>query len=645
MLLVKIPFIARPLISRPRTARPFIAAALLLWSCAGSAQAATVSVNFREAEIEDVVESLAGVTGGTFILDPRVKGKMTIVSPEPMAADMLYEVFLSALQVHGFQAVNDGAAIRIVPNTRAINIPVGKAGGELITEVIPLHYTKVAEVVPVLKPLVSQGAQISFHAATNDLVITDSVAQVRRMKDVLRDLDSAATHDFDVVTLQHTSASEVVAIANAMGILTDASKIVDDVTANRLIISGSKATRAQLLDLIRALDAKTNLSSGIEVIYLNHADAVDIQPVLETMIKSSAFLAMSGEKTATENSYTVQADKANNALIVAASSGVTAAIKAIVEKLDQPRAQVLIEAVIAEVSEDFFNQFSVNLAQIGSSGAFISDFTGTIGAIAGAAESGTDTDRAAVLESLKGRAVMGGASIDRDGNGGIAGIIEAIKTDNRSTLLSTPSILTLENEEALISIGQEVPFVTGSFTTTSSGASNPFQTIEREEVGTILKVTPQINQGDSIRLEINQEVSSVNQATVVGTSDTNVTTDKKMIETNVIVNNNQLLVLGGLMDNSFSDVDSKVPLLGDLPLLGRLFRSTERTQNTSILMVFIRPTIIRTVAEGNTVSQRKYRVLEGTHSGFVERNKVGDEVAPLPKELGDVDILEDMMKK
>ncbi len=607
--------------------------------------AETVTVNFRDAEIDSVIESIAELTGGTFIVDPRVKGKMTIVSPEPVEADLLYEVFLSALQVHGFQAVNDGAAVRIVPIARAINVPTGKAGNELMTEVISLNFVAANEVVPILKPLMSQGAHLGAHPASNKLVITDTQSQVRRVKAILKNMDTRELKGFDVIALNHTSAGEIVSIAREMGILTGQSKVVEDSSSNRIIVSGPQSSRDQLRNLVKALDTESEDNSGIDVIYLNYSEAETIQPVLENMLKSKAFLKLSGEGAKQDaNAYTIQADKENNALIIAAPTGVTAAIKSIIKKLDKPRSQVLIEAVIAEVSEDFVRNLSVNMVHVGNSGAIVSDFTGTLTAALGEAinDSGTTINPLTGVET--GTAVFGGGKIDADGNGGIAGIIEAVKTDTRNTLLSTPSILTIENEEALISIGQEVPFATGSFTTSTNGASNPFQTIEREEVGTILKVKPQINEGDAVRLEINQEVSGISKAAVSGSSTTNVVTDKKVIETNVIVENNQILILGGLMDKNFTNTERRVPLLGDIPLLGRLFRSTTKKIDTTVLMVFIRPTIIRNPDAADDVSGRKYKVLQDVHSEFIDRNNLDKHIDLLPVELKDIEQIETLIK-
>ena len=372
--------------------------AILVSAClqVGHVNAEEVTVNFRDTEIENVVESIAELTGGTFIIDPRVKGKMTIVSPDPVEADLLYEIFLSALQVHGFQGVNDGAATRIVPLSRSINVPIGSPGNEITTEVISLRYIAANELVPILKPLMSQGAHLGAHPASNKIVITDSKAQVRRIRGILRDMDNSDQKGFDIIPLNHTSAGDVVTIAREMGILTGQSKVVEDTSANRIIVSGPRSSREQMRKLVEELDTATSDNSGIDVVYLNYAEAENIQPVLEAMLKSKAFLKLSGEgkNQQDSNAYTIQADKENNALIIAAPTGVTTAIKSIIAKLDKPRSQVLIEAVIAEVSENFFKDYSANIAAGGHYGGILSDFSGSTKAfsqIIGAAAT-TDSD-------------------------------------------------------------------------------------------------------------------------------------------------------------------------------------------------------------------------------------------------------------
>lgn len=615
-----------------------------LLALAGPIQAEEVTVNFRDAEIDSVVESIAELTGGTFIIDPRVKGKMTIVSPDPVEVELLYQIFLSALQVHGFQGVDDGAAVRIVPLSRSVNVPIdGPAGNELTTQVITLRYIAANEVVPILKPLMSQGAHLGAHPASNKIVMTDTKAQVRRLKGILNNMDNSDTKGFEVITLNHTSAGDLVSIAREMGILTGQSKVVEDTGANRIIVSGPRSTREQLRKLIDSLDTESSDNSGIDVIYLNYADAETIQPVLENMLKSKAFLKLSGEGATKQdaNAYTIQADKENNALIIAAPTGVTTAIKSIISKLDKPRSQVLIEAVIAEVSEDFTKNISTNLAAAGPYGAILSDFSGTLTSAIGAAVTNNSSNgiSAEAVQSLAGvDPTFGGGYINEEHNWGIAGIIQAIKGDSRSNLLSTPSILTLENEEALISIGQEVPFETGSFTTTSGGANNPFRTVEREEVGTILRVKPQINEGDGVRLEVNQEVSNVSAIT-----DRGITTDQKVIETNVIVNDNDILVLGGLIDNNFTTSERRTPLLGDIPLLGRLFRESRRGTDSTMLMVFIRPTIIRSPEQARKLTESKYRLLQGYQAEFLEENKLQKHVDELPEQFQRIESLDQMV--
>jgi general secretion pathway protein D len=320
---------------------------------------------------------------------------------------------------------------------------------------------------------------------------------------------------------------------------------------------------------------------------------------------------------------------------------VLSSIKSVVRKLDQPRVQVLIEAVIAELSEDQANNLSIQLANVGSAGAYITNLNGAIPALAGAILDDSDVT-AETLGVIPTGLIIGGANVDEDEGTGIAGLINALKSDAQTNILSTPSIMTLDNEEASISVGQEVPFITGSFTSGSNDSSNPFQTIEREEVGVKLKVTPQVNEGDAVRLEIEQEISSVlANAETAGTSD--LITSKRTISTNVMVNDGELLVLGGLIDESQSSAESKVPLLGDIPYLGALFRSTSKSSENKVLMVFIRPTILRNSGQASDISKRKYKMLRDSQQSFNERHGMSDAgMSLLPEDFNDIGMPESL---
>jgi general secretion pathway protein D len=614
----------------------FIAVASMVVSLVAAAE--SIRINFRDADIRSVIESVAEITGVTFVIDPRVKGKMTIISPEKIDGNVLYEVFLSALQVHGYQAVKDGSVVRIVPASQAFQLPGGEGSNQLMTKVLAVNHVIAAELVPVLKPLLSQGAQLQAHAASNRLVVTDTEAQIERVTQMLKIIDSGDQGSFEIIKLNNTSSSEALDIIDKMGMASGKQiTVVEDEFNNRLILSGPSRSRAPIRALLMQLDVPSDDEGGLDVIYLHYAQAENMQPLLEKILSSRSFLRMAGETgTDTQENYSIQADNENNALVVAAPAGVLSSIKSVVRKLDQPRVQVLIEAVIAELSEDQANNLSIQLAAIGNSGAYLTNFDSAIPALAGAILSDGQTSDKLADFTFPGGITAGGASIDEDKGTGVAGLINALKSDAQTNILSTPSIMTLDNEEASISVGQEVPFITGSFTNANNDSANPFQTIEREEVGVKLKVTPQVNEGDAVRLEIEQEISSVlANAEAAGTSD--LITSKRTISTNVMVNDGQLLVLGGLIGESQSSTERKVPFLGDIPFLGVLFRSSTKSSENKVLMVFIRPTILRNSGQASDISQRKYKLLRDSQESFNDRHGMSDAgMSLLPEDFNDI---------
>ena len=617
----------------------FIAAVSMLISLVAAAE--SIRINFRDADIRSVIESVAEITGATFIIDPRVKGKMTIISPEKIDGDVLYEVFLSALQVHGYQAVKDGSVVRIVPASQAFQLPGGEGSNQLMTQVLAVNHVVAAQLVPVLKPLLSQGAQLQAHSASNRLVVTDTKAQIERITRMLKTIDSADQGSFEIIKLNNMSSSEALGIIEKMGMASGKQiTVVEDEYNNRLILSGPSRARAPIGALLVQLDVASDDEGGLDVIYLHYAQAENMQPLLEKILSSRSFLRMAGEagKSGSQENYSIQADNENNALVISAPAGVLSSIKSVVRKLDQPRVQVLIEAVIAELSEDQANNLSIQLAAVGNSGAYLTNFDSVIPALAGAILSnGTASDKLSGF-TFPGGITAGGASINEDKGTGVAGLINALKSDAQTNILSTPSIMTLDNEEASISVGQEVPFITGSYTNSSDSSSNPFQTIERQEVGVKLRVTPQVNEGDAVRLEIEQEISSVlANAETAGTSD--LITSKRTISTNVMVNDGQLLVLGGLIDESQSSIESKVPFLGDIPYLGALFRSTSKSSENKVLMVFIRPTILRNSGQASDISKRKYKMLRDSQQSFNDRHGMNDaEMSLLPEDFNDIGV-------
>ena len=611
---------------------------LLILLSAVHTQAQSVLINFRDADIRTVIESVAEITGKSFVLDPRVRGTITIVSPEPIAEDLLYEAILSALQVQGFQAIDDGAIVRVVPFTTAFNTPTDFVGSELETRVFSLDYARAQEIIAVVKPVMSKGGLMQAFDSGNNLLVTDTVSQLNRLDALLDDLDAPDQSAIEVFYLEHISAGEALHIASQIQDLQELNlSIVEDSFNNRIIVGGSRIGRLSFRQMLGALDVPvTRSGGGIEVIYLNYSDALSVKTMLDSMLQSETFLQLAGEVSAdgATSTYKVEVDEDNNALVVAASAPVVAEIQSLVRKIDRPRLQVLIEAVIAEVTEDQARQLSAQLLYAGSGvGGYLSRFDDLILSLVGAGLDGTiDSTEAASAASLipnGGVGVVG--SFDENDQEGFGALIQALKSDSETRILSTPSVVTLDNEEATLTVGNEVPFVTGSTATTGNGTTNPFTTIEREEVGVMLRVIPQINEGSAVRLEIEQESSNLLATAQAEFGTEDVITSKRTISTNVMVGDGEVLILGGLINESSTNADTRVPLLGDIPFLGRLFRSTSSDGDQSVLMMFIRPTILENSFDVQQATSRQYEYLR-THESqyFIEE---GEDASPILRDF------------
>ncbi len=572
------------------------------------AWAQTVQINFRDADIRNVIESVAEVTGKTFVLDPRVSGDVTIISPDPIDIDLFYEAILSTLQVYGYQAIDDGAVVRVVPFAQSFNIANDFVGSDLITKVIPVDNVRATDLLAVVRPIMSRGALIQAFDAGNHLLVTDTVSQVERLEELLVELDSAEQSSVEVVNLQHISAGEALHIASQMNHLQQQQlSVVEDSLNNRVIVGGPRLARSSLVQLLRTLDVPTTRQGGVEVMYLNYSNAANVKALLDGMLQSQTFLQMAGaggEQAA--SGYRVEVDEDNNALVIAASPTVVNEIRNVVTRLDRPRRQVLIEAVIAEISESQLSNLSTQVFYASSdAGGYVTKFDDLIPALVGGV---VQSDPSAVSALPNGAVIIGG-DVDESRGRGFGGLIQALRSDTGSRILSTPSVVTLDNEEAVLSVGREVPFVTGSYTNTNNNVSNPFQTIERQEVGVMLRVRPQINEGSAVRMEIEQESSDVLPQAKSEFQTEDVVTAIRTINTNVMVGNNEVLVLGGLISDNTSTTRSRVPLLGDIPLLGQLFRASGDDSEQRVLMIFIRPTILASPAEAQSVTARQYNYL------------------------------------
>ena len=612
------------------------------------------TLNLKDADIQALIATVSEITGRNFIVAPNVTGKVTVISGRPMKPDEIYDVFLSVLRVHGYAAVPSGSMIKIVPEAQAQQDgssgigAAGRSSDEVITQIVPVKHVAVTELLPVLRPLMPQGAQLIANGSSNSLVISDRASNVSRIMDIIRRIDTVSEAEVEVIPLSHANATEVARTLTTLAGNDTAqpggtAKVFADTRTNSILLSGSKTERLRMRALLVHLDTPLDSGGATQVVYLNYASAKDLVPILQGVASTltgeappsagpsvaSALGAAAGitlpssgasPSGASGGIATIQAHEQTNALVISAPPAIFRSLQSVIRQLDVRRAQVLIEAVIAEVADTTASELGVQWFTAPQS----NDGTLGQGVIGGTNFPGPNGNSS--LLGLAGNAAglggLGGLSLGYvDGTVKIPGtdteilnlgaLVRALRGDGKTNILSTPSILTLDNQEAEIKVAQEVPFLTGSYSATgtgggNSGVSNPFQTIERKDVGLVLKVTPQINEGDAVRLAIHQEVSSL-APQVSGAVD--LVTNKRELTTNVIVADRALLVLGGLIDNQTSDTNSKVPGLGSIPILGNLFRYRSNKNEKRDLMIFLRPQILRDKGSESAVSSEKYNYM------------------------------------
>ncbi|MCP5450525.1 MAG: type II secretion system secretin GspD [Gammaproteobacteria bacterium] len=623
--------------------RKTLGALLLGLLLAAPVWAAPVTLNLKDADINALVESMSVLTGKNFIVDPRVKGRVTIISAKPMDEKELYEVFLAVLGVHGFAAVPSGKVIKIVPaaGAKQESIPTvdqrqGVEPDQVVTRVIQVQNVSAAQIVPILRPLIPPQGHLAAYTPTNVLIVSDSAANVERVASIIGRIDLASNEEVEIVALRHASATEVVRVLTALeqgkarndpaATVGTPPRMVADERTNSILLSGDKLSRLRLRTLIAHLDTPVDSGGNTQVVYLRYAKAKDLVTVLQGVSKNLSSEAArnapvaSGQTAPPGGSSSgssaslvdIQADEATNALVITAPPEVIRSIRSVIAQLDVRRAQVLVEAVIAEISAEKAAELGVQWVIDASSNGLVG-FTNfdagnaSLANIIGLAVA-ADQDITSVSTSL----IPQGAHIavgDFTGTNRFGALISALAKDADTNVLSTPVVVTLDNEEAEIVVGQNVPFVTGTYTTSTGGTDtssvgNPFQTIQRQDVGITLKVKPQINEGNAVKLEISQEVSNVVPS--ANSASQGPTTNKRAIKTNVLVEDGQILVLGGLIDDQLTETAQKVPLLGDIPLLGNLFRYRNTSKLKRNLMVFLHPVILRDPAQGNLYTSSKY---------------------------------------
>ncbi len=629
-----------------RVASVCLAVMALTYTAGLPAQQATITPNYKDADIRQVIEAVGEVTGKNFILDPRVKAQVTMLSAAPMTPDAFYEAFLSILSVYGFVAVPAGDIIKILPDANARQVPGAEnepGGGrpdDIVTRVIAVQNVAAAQLVPILRPLIPQYGHLAAHPPSNLLIISDRASNVDRMVRIVARIDQAADQDYEVIRLEHASASEIVKIVGALNQGAQQAEggggprvtVVADERTNSVLVTGDKNDRLRYRALITHLDTPLEEGGDTQVRYLRYTDAVDLATKLQSQYSGSGPQAAAGAggkdavPPAQRGEVGIWADESTNALIITAPPKTMKSMMQVIDKLDIRRAQVMVEAIIVEVSSDKAAELGVTWA-VGdrdlNSVVGLTKFDSTTGVAgiggailggSGGSTGGGSTGGAgagAVGNLISNGVTMG---IGRLGSSGLnfVALIEALESDGSSNIIGTPILVTLDNEEAQIEVGQEVPFVTGSFTNTGAtggggvtGSVNPFQTIQREQVGLTLKLTPQINEGNAVRLKIEQEISSI----LPSSQAVDLITSNRSINTSVIVEDGGTLVLGGLIQDQVTEKEQRVPILGSIPLLGALFRSNTTTKTKTNLMVFIRPTILRDNVQATFETNAKYNYI------------------------------------
>jgi len=620
------------------------------------AQDEKVSLNFVNADIAEVVKAVSQITGRNFLIDPRVKGTINIVSSTPVPASLAYDILLSALRLQGFASVESGGVTKVMPEGDA-KLYIGtagdgpNAGDKLVTRVYVLKYESAVQLVPILRPLIAPNNIVTAYPGNNTLVITDYASNLKRIEQIVESIDQPSAEAPVVIPLKHASAVDMAqtisrlmqdgAVVPAGGDASLRFVLTADVRTNSLLLRTDNPARiARVRELAEKLDVETGAPGNMHVVYLKNAEAAKVAQTLRAVVSGDISIpavpgtpgapAIPGAPAASVapmGGGMIQADAASNALIITAPSATYNNLRAVVEMLDVRRAQVFVEALIAEVTADKAAEFGVQwqgLNGINKPGAQVIGGTnfGAQGAGGGNIISAMGSTATTNIGTTMGNGlnigiVRGTTTIPGLGTVLNLGMLARfLENDANANILSTPNLLTLDNEEAKIIIGQNVPFITGSYAQTGSTATaTPFQTIERKDVGLTLRIKPQISEGGTVKLQIYQEVSSVQPQLQTIQLAQGVTTNKRSLESTVLVDEGQIIVLGGLIQDSVSNGEDKVPVLGDIPILGNLFRHETRRRTKTNLMVFIRPYVLRTAQASQGVTQDRYEYLRGEQKG------------------------------
>jgi len=662
-----------------------------------------VSLNFNNVDIDAVVKAIGKISGKNFVVDPRVKGNLNIVTNSPVPRSLTYSILLSALRLQGYAAIEGNGVTTILPEADAKmhSVPVGKArtqatGDKIVTEVFQIRHESASQLLQVIRPLVTPNNTVSVYPGNNSLVITDYAENLGRIGKIIESIDVPPS-DSQIIPVLHASAIDLAAMLNKLyadtsaggGAATEPSmkvNILADARSNSLLVRAENRSRMQAVRSMAAQLDQAGATSNIRVIFLKNANATKVAQTLRAVLtgdaggsstpssntslsannntntntsnnsltstnNSTSGLSGSGGNFSQSNNNSnvvgggnIFADVANNALVITGTDAIYNNIRAVVDELDRRQAQVYVEALIAEITSDRAAEYGIQwqsaMPTNGSTTAYggtnfgsISSGNNIIG-VASALATGTGT----VAKGMN--FIIGSGAVKINGTEimNLNLLARLLESDAKANILSTPSILTVDNEEAKIVVGKNVPFITGSYTTTSTTSSTPFQTYERKDVGLTLKIKPQITEGGSIRMQVYQEVSAVIDSTTSSTS--GASTTKRSIESTVVVDNGNIIALGGLMQDSYSGSVEKVPVLGDLPFIGALFRYDTRSRSKTNLMIFLRPRVLRSAEDSAELSRSRYDEIIGVQKNAdvpkaLMRNEDPLPTMPTPEAQGD----------
>jgi len=628
-----------------------LALVLLVFSMSVNSEEQTWKVNLKDADVRAFVTQVADITGYSFVIDPRVKGKVTVVSNASMNKASVYEMFLAVLGVHGFAAIPGKDVIKIVRQNDAKQSAQNDKfmkrvpSEQIVTRVIQVNNAKALELVPILRPMVAKYGHLAGVAAANALIISDHLANIRRIGKIIDELDSPSKYELEVVQLKEAWVGDMVKLLEelAPGELGKSKgkgaankfSVVADQRSNRLILRGDEPFREKMRGLIAKLDQPSSTGGKTKVVRLKHADAEKLAELLKGLMGDISSEGAKGKGKSQKNEASVYADEGLNALVIRADPSVIQELDGVIEQLDIRRAQVLIEAAIVEISDDNSNALGIQWAMYDKGSSIPGVFTNfseigvstasILGALISKDASSDGSLDASGLTGASNGITMG---VGKESNSGVSwgALVQALEGDASANVLSTPKVITMDNQESSIIVGENVPIITGQSTSSGAGTADPFTTIERQDVGVKLIVTPSISEGNLVRLEIEQEISGVKDAASVGAD---IITTKRQIKTNVLADDGETIVLGGLISDNVVMSESKVPLLGDIPWLGRLFRSEKSAVTKQNLVVFLKPTILRDKAANRAVTTEKFDELWNLNLAIKASN--GEEVEELEK--------------